>query len=326
LSTHEAAKVNILEYSEITKGVDLGVAIEVMRQALLAQASGECDTPMPMHLDIEPTRGEVHIKASARRGAPYYVVKVASGFPDNSSKGLSTGNGLMMLFSAETGQAEAILLDQGYLTDVRTAAVTALMARELGRRDKTIGILGSGIQARLQVDLHREVLDLEQVWIWGRTPAHVTACAVDLRDRHPDLMISIADSPSQVAEMSRLVVTVTASHEPLLSSDDVRSGTLISAVGSDSPGKHELDPRLLDRAEVLIVDSRVQCEKLGELQHAPEHADRAVEAGDFCRSPLTPSAEAVVVCDFTGLGVEDLFIATATYDRARMQSLESEDR
>jgi ornithine cyclodeaminase len=203
LSTHEAAKVNILEYSEITKGVDLGVAIEVMRQALLAQASGECDTPMPMHLDIEPTRGEVHIKASARRGAPYYVVKVASGFPDNSSKGLSTGNGLMMLFSAETGQAEAMLLDQGYLTDVRTAAVTALMARELGRRDKTIGILGSGIQARLQVDLHREVLDLEQVWIWGRTPAHVTACAVDLRDRHPDLMISIADSPSQVAEMSR---------------------------------------------------------------------------------------------------------------------------
>ncbi len=125
--------------------------------------------------------------------------------------------------------------------------------------------------------------------------------------------------------MSRLVITVTAAHEPLLSSDDVRPGTLISAVGSDSPGKQELDPVLLDRAELLIVDSRAQCEHLGELQHARNLADRAVEAGAFCGSPIKPSADAVVVCDFTGLGVEDLFIATEIYDRARIQTLESEE-
>jgi len=309
--------LHIIELSEIRSLVDLGGSIEVMRQALLAQARGECEIPSPMHIDTEPTPGEVHIKAAGRRGSAYFAVKVASGFPENAARGLPTGNGLMMLFSAETGRAEALLLDEGYLTDVRTAAVAAMLTRELGRRDRTLGILGTGIQARMQVDLYREVLDLERVWIWGRTRSHLETCAAELRERHRDVDIKMADSPHQVAEESRLIVTVTASRDPLLTRDAIRAGTLIAAVGSDSPGKQELDAAILDRAELLIVDSRAQCERLGELQHALENADRAIEAGEYCESPVAPSAEGVVVCDFTGLGVEDLFMAEAIYDRAR---------
>ena len=309
--------MHIIELSEIRSLVDLGDTIEVMRQALLAQARGECEIPSPMHIDTEPTRGEVHIKAAGRRGAAYFAVKVASGFPDNAAQGLPTGNGLMMLFSAQTGRAEALLLDEGYLTDVRTAAVTAMMTRELGRRDRTLGVLGTGIQARMQIDLHREVLDLERVWIWGRTRRHLETCVAELRKRHRDVAIETAESPRRVAEESRLIVTVTASRDPLLTPDAIRPGTLIAAVGSDSPGKQELDPAILDRAELLIVDSRAQCERLGELQHALGNAERSIEAGEYCESPVEPAAEAVVVCDYTGLGVEDLFMAEAIYDRAR---------
>ncbi len=314
------SNVNVIELSALRNSLDLGEVIEVMREALVAQARGECQAPMPMHIDTAPSPGEVHIKAASRRGGSFYAVKVASLFPDNATRGLSTGNGLMMLFSAETGHPEAILLDEGYLTDVRTAAVSALMARELGRRDQVIGVLGSGIQARLQVDLHREVLDLEQIWIWGRTREKVEVCAQEIRQRYPDLEVHIAESPGQVAEQARLIVTVTAAHDPLLLVDSIRPGTLISAVGSDSPGKQELDPVILDRAELVIVDSRPQCERLGELQHALGNVERSIEAGDFCESPIRPSSEGVVVCDFTGLGVEDLFIASSVYAKIETSS------
>src|SRR6516165_6217964 len=139
-----------------------------MRDALIAYSRGECDTPMPMHLDIAPESAEVHMKSSYRRGGKYFALKIAATFPGNASRGLPVGNGMMLLSSAETGDPVAFLADAGHLTDVRTAAVAALAARELGRRDKTLGILGTGIQARLQVEMHAQVLPLERIVIWGR--------------------------------------------------------------------------------------------------------------------------------------------------------------
>ena len=307
--------MRVIELEEIKSSLSFAEAIDVMREALIAQARGECGIPMPMHIDTAPSPGEVHIKAASRNGGAFYAVKVASNFPENTDKGLSNGNGLMMLFSADTGKEVALLLDEGYLTDVRTAAVSALMARELGRDDTVLGILGSGIQARLQVDLHSEVLDLKKVCIWGRTPERVESCADDIRSAHPDLAVESAQTPHKVAEAAQLIVTVTASQAPLLMAESIKPGTMISAVGSDSPGKQEIDAKILDMAEIVIVDSRAQCERLGELQHALGNNERSIEAGVYCDSPSMPSSDAIVVCDFTGLGVEDLFIAASAYTK-----------
>ncbi len=115
---------------------------------------------MPMHLDIAPERAEVHMKSSYRRGGRYFAFKIAGTFPGNVARGLSTSNGMMLLSSAETGEPVALLADAGHLTDVRTAAVAAMVARELGRTDRTLGILGTGVQARLQARMHAEVLPL----------------------------------------------------------------------------------------------------------------------------------------------------------------------
>ncbi len=121
-----------------------------MREAIAAYRAGECDMPMPMHLEIAPERGEVHIKSSYRRGGKYFVLKVASTFPNNLARGISTSSGMMLLCSAETGQPVALLADEGHLTDVRTAAVAAMVAQDFGRNDTALGILGTGVQARLQ--------------------------------------------------------------------------------------------------------------------------------------------------------------------------------
>jgi ornithine cyclodeaminase len=125
----------------------------------------------------------------------------------------------------------------------------------------------------------------------------------------------VANSPADVARESRLIVTTTAARQPLLFAADVKPGTHISAVGSDSPGKQELDPGILAGAALLLVDSARQCQKLGELQHAPSEWERAVEIGTFCESPRQLDRDGITLCDFTGLGVEDLYIAEYCYQR-----------
>ena len=291
--------------------------IDRMRDALVAQWRGECDTPMPMHLDIAPVSGEVHIKSSYRRGGKYFALKIASTFPGNLERELPTGSGMMVLCSAETGQPLALLRDEGHLTDVRTAAVAAMVAHELRRADQAIGILGSGIQARLQARMHAEVLDLRQVWLWGRTPARVEACRDDLRKLLPAVEVSIAASAAEVARRARLLITTTASRAPLLRDGDLQSGSHITAVGADAPGKQELDPLILQRASLVLVDSLAQCGKLGELQHAQGQGLIAMEVGELCDGREVRAAPHSV-CDLTGLGVEDLYIAEYCYENRKL--------
>jgi len=308
--------VRILELPEIRRTLVDSEIVDLMRDALIAQFRGECETPMPMHLDIGAEQAEVHIKSSYRRGGRYFALKVASTFPGNVQRGIATGNGMMLLASAATGEPVALLADAGHLTDTRTAAAAAMVARELGRGDRVLGILGTGVQARLQAQMHAQVLPLERIRIWGRNPAHAQECRRDLETLLPHTKVETAASPAEIARSTRLIVAVTASRGAILLAGDVQPGTHISAVGSDGPGKQELDPAILRRAALLLADSRRQCEKLGELQHAHSEWERAREISEFCLAPEAFSPDAITVCDFTGLGVEDLYIAEYCYERS----------
>jgi ornithine cyclodeaminase len=299
--------MQIITLDKIRERMDDLAVIDGMREALIAHSRGECDTPMPMHLSVGDG-GEVHMKSSYRRGGKYFALKMATTFR-------GVGNGMMMLASAETGEPVALLEDAGHLTDVRTAAAAAMTARELGRADRAIGILGSGIQARLTARFHAHVLPLETVWLWGRTPERVKECAEEIRRFVAD--VRIAATPAEVAASAKLMVTCTSARRPeaapLLFARDLQVGTHISAVGADAIGKQELDPEILRAAHVLLADSIQQCEKLGELQHAPDQVARAVEIGEFCEehtgAGLHTRPGTNTVADFTGLGVEDLFMA-----------------
>ncbi len=285
--------MRILSLEQIKARIDDDAVILAMRDALIAQARGECSTPMPMHLDTA-NGGEVHMKSSYRRGGKYFALKMASTFH-------GVGNGMILLASAETGEPVAYLADAGHLTDVRTAAVAAMVARELGRKDTSIGIIGTGIQARLTARFHRRALPVEKVFVWGRNAKKAAGCAEEIG------AIAVG-SAAELAGSTRLIVTCTASRAPLLFACDLQEGTHISAVGADSVGKQELDPEILRRADLLLVDSRAQCERLGELQHAREL--RTVEIGEFCERPSRAESS---VADFTGLGVEDLYIAEMVF-------------
>jgi ornithine cyclodeaminase len=305
--------VRTLELPAIRRHLVYSEIVDLMREALIAQFRGECETPMPMHLDIAAERAEVHMKSSYRRGGRYFALKIASTFPGSVARGLPTGNGMMLLASAESGEPVALLADAGHLTDVRTAAAAAMVARELGRKDRVLGIVGTGVQARLQAQMHAAVLPLEEIWIWGRNRERAEECRRDLETLAP---VRRAASPAELTYRTRLIVTATSSRHPLLMAADIRPGTHISAVGSDGKGKQELDPAILRRAALILADSRRQCEKLGELQHAPSEWEWAREIGAFCEQPETIEPDAITVCDFTGLGVEDLYIAEYCYERS----------
>jgi ornithine cyclodeaminase len=128
--------------------------------------------------------------------------------------------------------------------------------------------------------------------------------------------VAIADSPADVARAAHLIVTCTASRAPLVTAHDLAPDTHISAAGSDSPGKQELDSEILRHAALLLADSRRQCEKLGELQHAPDQWERTVEIGEFCERG-SQAAMGTTVCDFTGLGAEDLYIAEYIWEKLK---------
>ena len=305
----------VLEYEKIVDAIVYSEVIDVMQDALVAQSRGECQTPMPMHMDVPSEDAEIHIKASYRDGGEHFGMKVASSFPNNRERGLSVGPGVMMLFSAETGEPAALLCDNGYLTDVRTAAVGALVVRELGREDQTVGMIGTGIQGRLQMRMLAEILTLETIFAYGLSPERRANYVLKMQELLPGVRVRACDSPAAVAQSARLIVTATPARSPLLWLADLLPGTHVNAVGSDGQGKAEHDPQILRAASLLLVDSRSQCRRLGELQYAPDLEEKAVEIGAFCREPVAYDARGLTFCDMTGLGIEDLAIATYCYEK-----------
>jgi ornithine cyclodeaminase len=248
------------------------------------------------------------------------VIKVATGFYDNPAQGLPPFGGLNLVMSARTGLPVAVLPDGGMLTNERTAAAGAGAARHLAPADvKVIGILGSGTQARLQAKYLRGVTAARTIHLWARDAARAATCADDLRAM--GFGVTIKASPAEVADQARLIVTTTASHKPLLTAADIRPGTHITAMGSDTPEKCELAPDILAAASAVVADSIPQCLVRGEIFHAIASGAiaeaKVVELGQVIAGTATgrQSATDITVADLTGVAVQDIMIVKAVLAR-----------
>ncbi len=296
---------------ELLASLDL---LPLIGQAFLDYSAGRAIVPPVGELLLES--GEVHIKYGAIRGDDHYVIKVASGFYGNAVRGLPSSNGLMLVFRADSGEPEAILLDEGHLTDVRTAAAGAVAAKALARPDvERIGVLGSGTQARLQVQHLAPVVATRAVVAWGRDRVRVERYRTDMRAA--GYSVEVAGTPAEVAAACDLIVTATPSTQPLLRAADIRPGTHITAIGSDTAGKQELAPDVLARADVVVADSLEQCRTRGEVARAVAAGaideDKAIELGALLAGQATgrTTADQITLFDSTGVAVQDIAIATA---------------
>ena len=166
--------IPIIDEAALRAVMSVGRAVAVMREAFRADGEGKTRVPAVINLEIPSHHGEFHIKTAYIEGVPHVAVKVASGFYDNPKQGLPSGSGLMALFDASTGMPAALLLDNGFLTDIRTAAAGALAADLLARSlIETVGVIGTGIQGRLQVKCLATVRSFSRVVAWSPTPANV---------------------------------------------------------------------------------------------------------------------------------------------------------
>jgi ornithine cyclodeaminase len=244
--------LDLPQIEERLKGLDL---VGLMEGAFAAFSRGEAVVPMPGELLLIEPPGEVHIKYGYLTGGDTYVIKIASGFWNNPARGLSSSDGLLLVFKKETGELAAVLNDRGRLTDLRTAAAGAVAAKHLApERVDAIGVLGCGIQAELQVQLLQSVRPCHDIVVWGRNPERASAYA--RRMRYKEFSVEIASSPSEVASRCRLIVTATASPSPLLQWSDLHPGTHVTAIGADSADKQELDETIIRKADIVVTDSR----------------------------------------------------------------------
>ena len=308
--------VSIITLERISEVIDSIDLLEEMTSAFIAYSSGRAVIPPVGELIIdEQPPGEVHIKYGYVRGGAHYVVKIASGFPGNHELGIPPGNGMMILFDVTNGSISSILLDEGHLTDVRTAAAGALASSVLGVPGARVGIIGTGVQARLQAFQHANALDCRDMMVWGRSLGRCSALASDL-EAH-GLEVEIAESIDELTEHCRTIVTCTASHQPLLKRSMIHPGTHVTAVGSDTPEKQELDSRILGSADLVVVDSLSQGLIRGEVARSIEagtiSSDQVVELGQVLdgSEPGRTDPKQCTVADLTGVAVQDLFIAEA---------------
>lgn len=320
--------ITILTEAELRKTVTLDEeVVDAIEAAFTRLASGDVTVPPIMRVDIPEHNGEVDIKSAYVRGWDSFAIKVSSGFFDNYKLGLPSLSGLMMLFSSETGLLQAMLLDNGYLTDVRTAAAGAVAARYLAPENvQTAGVVGTGTQARYQINALRLVRDFDRLLVYGRTPEHVDAYVQEMQDSLGIEVHATSDVETVVRE-SQVVVTTTPTTDALIETEWLHPGLHITAMGSDAEHKQELAAGVPARVDRFVCDLKSQSIRLGELHHALDAGlitgddDRIVELGAITGGEESGrrSDDEVTVCDLTGVGVQDTAIARLAYERATIR-------
>lgn len=309
-------EVRILFEPEIRELIGPAAALREVREAFARLGRGEATLPGVIGFDVPEHQGEVHVKAAHLHGSPYFVVKEAAGFYANVSKGVAVGSGVMLVFDSSTGHLQAVLFDNGYLTDLRTGAAGALAADLLANeRVAQVGILGSGVQARHQLEALLGVRRPERAVVWGRSEEKTAAYAREMHERL-GLPIEVAGSAYRAVEGSDVLITATAARSPLVREDWVFKGTHITAVGSDGPDKHEVFGLVLGKADKVVADRLDQCLRLGEIHHAVEGGFLKPEAvyaelGELAAGlkPGRSREDEVTVADLTGVGVQDAAVA-----------------
>lgn len=325
-------RAQILTEADIRQAVTLdNEAIGVVEDGFTRLAAGLVTVPPIMRIDIPEHNGEVDVKSAYVRGLDGFAIKVSSGFFDNYRLGLPSLSGMMVLLSSETGIPRAVLLDNGYLTDVRTGAAGAVAAKHLARTAiETAGVIGSGAQARFQMLALKQVRDFQQLIVFSRNPDNVAEYAAEMAER---LGVEVVQAPDAetVVRRSDVVVTTTPAKAPYLGADWLRPGTHITAMGSDAEEKQELEPGVVERADVIVCDLKSQCFRLGELHHARDAGaipdpDSVIELGELTAGQMDgrTSDDQITVCDLTGVGVQDTVIARLAYRKASQMGLGTE--
>jgi ornithine cyclodeaminase/alanine dehydrogenase-like protein (mu-crystallin family) len=299
--------------------------IEPVSRAFQDYSAGLAESSIvTMYPGADPSLGDAYVKTGNIRGHSHYIVKVSPWFALNQKLAQPQG-GFVAVFDSTTGHTAAILSDEHYLSDIRTAAAGALAARALAPKSMRVaGVLGTGVQAYWQARALFSERKFKTLLIWGRDIAKALVLRQKLGPWLPGVEIRTMDNVKDVVKAAEVLVTATTSREPIVRGEWLRPGQHITAVGADDNTKCELDALCLQRANRLIVDSRESAKAHGEVhrwltQGAIKIEDVHGELGEVLAGviPGRRSSEEITIAKFVGIGVQDLAAAETSIEKLK---------
>ena len=322
--------IRILNEKEIRSIVSLDSSVIAAIETAFSELNkGNALVPPIMMIPVPEKTGEVDIKSAYIKGYDQLAVKVASGFFENPGLGLPSQSGQMLVISAETGFLQGVLLDNGYLTQVRTGAAGAVAAKYLAPQQvDAVGVIGSGVQARFQMEALIQVRPFSTIRMFSLDSDDDKDRYV--RDMQQKLNVKVVKSPSveAVVKESSIVVTTTPARRGFVKSQWLHPGLHITAMGSDTEEKQELEADVLAKADLVACDLKSQSFRLGELRSALDQnlmtEDSAVvELGAIINGKARGRSDdrQITVCDLTGVGVQDTMIAIKTFSFAAQRDI-----
>ncbi|MCK0068812.1 hypothetical protein [Kordiimonas laminariae] len=310
--------MRIVKKAEIEEALKSADVFSAIKNAFIQFSVGDVTTPPVGYLSFPEANGDLHIKFGHTKGDEVFVIKLSTGFYDNLSKGLPSSNGLMMILSAITGEPLALLEDGGMLTDIRTAVAGALASDLLKPNSSPrVGVIGTGIQARLQVQYLSKLLPEATYSVWGRDKDKTATYIADMAKA--GLYVEIMSSPEDLCRSANIIISTTPSTSPIIKAEWIKAGTHITAVGADAPGKQELEANLFQKATFVAFDSKEQCLHHGEASHSPVEFKKrnSAELGTVFKEPdiFTRKKSDITIADLTGIAAQDIAIAKAVWSR-----------
>jgi alanine dehydrogenase len=315
------------EVREVLPPSEFPALVDLMAHTLAGFSAGRATQPVRTALPVGPPGQYLGLMPALLPGDEALGAKLVSVVPSNPARGLSSHIGVVVLFHPETGELRAVM-DARYITEVRTAAVSAVSLRHMSRPGASrLGIVGAGVQARSHLELFAATRTLTAVRVWSPDAAEMERFAVDL-SRHLGLDVRPAASAAEAVESADLVVLATASERPVVQSQWIADGTHVVSVGACRPHQREMDPRLIARAR-LVVDSRAAAlVESGDVVMgiAEGHFDAAHIAGELGEVAAGHVAgrtadNQVTIFKSLGLAVEDVATGALAASRAEARGV-----
>ncbi len=309
-------EIRVLDAEQVRQALPMSAAIEAMKQAFSQLSRGEANLPLRSRIEVD-SNFTLFMPAYLKNSKDL-AVKIVSVFPDNPGQGLPTIHAALMVLDSDTGIPVA-LMEGASLTAIRTGAASGAATDLLARADAcTAAILGSGVQARTQLEAVCTVREIERVWVYSLDEPGLKRFVDEMAGNGPipsDLRIT--SNPTQAIKEADIICTATTSTEPVFAGHNLRAGAHINAVGSFTPAMQEIDSETVRRSLVIVDSRQAALAEAGDLiiplqSGVIEKSWIRAELGEIVNGehPGRTDAEQITLFKSVGVAVQDVAAAS----------------
>jgi ornithine cyclodeaminase len=315
--------LRVLSLSEVKQSITMSEAINAMERAFIQLAQDHVQLPLRTGIPVD-NHGLTLTMPSYLAEEKILGLKVVSVFPDNIQRNKPSINGMILLLDATTGEPR-VLMDAGYLTALRTGAISGLATQYFSRDiPSTVTIIGSGVQAITQLEAVAAVRQIKQVYVWSRHSENARTFAKKMA---PFFDIQVCEQLSTALKQSDIICTATGSVEPLVHLDDLQPHVHINAIGSHHPSMIEIDGEVLQRSVVIVDQLEAAMNEAGEIIKAVEQhqlqRESILEIGSWLLNKGPDFQDQMTVFKSVGLAIQDVAVAEIVYQNALKMNLGS---